>query len=65
MHLQPAALAIVHEASLPEPIHEETHPRPGCSDHLREGLLADFGDKSFGRPLDSCEKARFLRKDEG
>src|ERR1019366_9261051 len=31
-----------------EPIHEKTDPRPGCSYHLGEGLLADLGDHSLG-----------------
>jgi len=44
MYLQPAALAIVHEAQLSEPIHEEAHPRPGRADHLGERLLTDIGE---------------------
>ena len=43
MNLHPA-LPVVEEAQLSEPVHEETDPRPGRADHLREGLLANLGD---------------------
>jgi hypothetical protein len=49
MHLKPAALAVVNEAKLSEPVHEEAHPRPGRADHLGERLLTDVGDNRFGR----------------
>jgi hypothetical protein len=47
MNLQPV-LAIVNEAQLSEPVHEKTDPRPGCADHIGEGLLADLGDYRLG-----------------
>ena len=39
---------IVNEAHRPEPVHEETDPRPGCAHHLREGLLTHLGDYNLG-----------------
>ena len=47
MNLQPAP-AIVNEAQFPEPIHEETDPRPGCTHHLGQRLLTDLGDYRLG-----------------
>jgi hypothetical protein len=46
MNLHPAP-AIVNEAQLSEPIHEKTHPRPGCAYHLGKGLLTDLRDYSL------------------
>ena len=47
MDLQ-AFAAVVNEAHLPEPVHEEIHPRPRCAHHLCEGLLTHLGDYSLG-----------------
>ena len=47
MNLQALPAVIVNEAQLSEPIHEKTDPRPGCADHLCEGLLTDLGDYSL------------------
>ena len=48
MNLQPAPAIIVNEAQRSKPIHEKTDPRPGCADHLGEGLLTDLGDYNLG-----------------
>jgi hypothetical protein len=48
MNLQPAASVIVDEAQFPESVHEKADPRPGCTDHLRQGFLAHLGDYSLG-----------------
>ena len=51
MNLQPAPAIIVNEAQLSEPVHEKTDPRPGCTDHLCEGLLTDLRDYRLGHPF--------------
>jgi len=43
--------AIVDEAQLSEAVHEETHSRAGCANHLCEGLLADSRDYSVGHAV--------------
>ena len=48
VNLQYIAGAIIDEPQFPEPVHEEADPRPGCADHLRQGLLADLGDYRLG-----------------
>jgi len=42
-----SAVVIVDKAMLPEPIHEMTNPRPGCTDHLCQCFLIDSGKHSF------------------
>lgn len=39
---------ILDQSQAPEFVHEEADPGPGRADHLRQGLLADFGDDRFG-----------------
>jgi hypothetical protein len=39
---------VVNEAQF---VHEETHTGPGCSDHLRKRLLADFRDDGLRFPF--------------
>jgi hypothetical protein len=42
-------LAVVaNEAQSPEPVHEEIDSRAGCSHHLCQRLLTDFGNCNFG-----------------
>jgi hypothetical protein len=48
MNLQRAARVIVDEAQFPESVHEKADPRPGCTDHIRQGFLAHLGDYSLG-----------------
>ena len=45
---QPAAVAVIDKAQLPELIHELTDPRPGGADHLCQVVLADSGNDRFG-----------------
>ncbi len=47
MDLQPAVVAVVDKAQLPELIHEMTDPRPGGADHLRQVVLIDAGKYCF------------------
>ena len=39
---------VANEAQLPEPVHEKADPRPGCTNHLCQSLLTDFGNCNFG-----------------
>ena len=39
---------VVDEAKLFELVHEMTDARPGGADHLRQTLLADFGEDGLG-----------------
>ncbi len=36
------AAVVVNRAQFSKFVHEETHPGPGRSDHIRKRLLADF-----------------------
>ena len=36
------AAVVVNKPQFSKFVHEETHPGPGRSDHIRKGLLADF-----------------------
>jgi len=38
------AAVVIDQAQFSKFVHEETHPRPGRSDHLRKRLLTDFCD---------------------
>jgi hypothetical protein len=40
--VNPNLTVIFDEAQFSEAIHEKTHARPGCADHLRQYLLADL-----------------------
>ena len=50
MDLQ-STLAIVDEAQLSEPVHEEADPRPGGADHLGKRLLTDLRNYRLGYAL--------------
>ena len=41
---QHPAAVVVDVAKIAEPIEEEADTRSGGADHLRQGLLTDFGD---------------------
>ena len=43
-----SAVIIVDKAMLPESVHEMTDPRPGCTDHLCQRILAYSGNNGFG-----------------
>ena len=47
MDLQPAVVAVIDKAQLPELIHEMTDPRPGGADHLCQVVLTDAGNDRF------------------
>ena len=47
MDCQPAAVAVIDKAQLPELIHEMTDPRPGGADHLCQVVLTDSGNYLF------------------
>jgi hypothetical protein len=47
MDCQPAAVAVVDKAQLPELIHEMADARPSGADHLCQVVLADAGDDRF------------------
>ena len=49
MDLQFAVVTDESESS--ELVHEETHPRPGCPDHLGKRLLTDLGDDGLRSAL--------------
>ena len=38
------AAAVVNKAQLAKAVHEEADARPGCADHLRQGLLRDLAE---------------------
>ena len=40
---------VMNETQLLEFVHEEVDPRPSCTYHFREGLLAHLSDCSLGR----------------
>ena len=42
---------VIDKAKLPELIHEEIDPRPGCADHLCQVFMIDPGNYSFGLAL--------------
>jgi hypothetical protein len=48
MDCQPAAVAVVDKAQLPELIHEMTDPRPSGADHLCQVVLTHSGNDGFG-----------------
>ncbi|OFW24229.1 MAG: hypothetical protein A3H27_15745 [Acidobacteria bacterium RIFCSPLOWO2_02_FULL_59_13] len=48
MDSQFAAVFVINEAVILELIHEMTHPRPGCADHMCQGFLIDSGKHSLG-----------------
>jgi len=49
-----------NETQFPEPIHNETDSRAGCSEHFGQCLLADFGSVGFGFALISmvCDQQK-------
>jgi len=47
MNCQPAAVAVIDKAQLPELVHEMTDPRPGGADHLGQVILTDSGNDRF------------------
>src|SRR5258708_22956884 len=42
---------VFDESQFAKAVHEETDPRTGCADHLRQGLLADFGEDRLRRAV--------------
>jgi hypothetical protein len=38
---------VANEAHLPEPVHEEAHPRPSGAHHLGQSFLTDLGNCNF------------------
>ena len=51
MDCQPAVVAVIDKAQLPEFIHEMTDPRPGGADHLGQVILTDSRNYNFGLAL--------------
>ena len=47
MDHQPAVVAVIDKAQLPELVHEMTDPRPGGADHLCQVFLIDSGEHKF------------------
>src|SRR5437667_9370491 len=47
MDCQPAAVAVIDKAQLPELIHEMIDPRPGGADHLGQAVLTDSENYRF------------------
>jgi hypothetical protein len=47
MDFQPAVVAVIDKAQLPELIHEMTDPRPGGANHLCQVVLTDSGNYRF------------------
>jgi len=51
VNVQIISNVVVDESELSESVHEEADPRTRRSNHLREGLLAESGDRHLGHPF--------------
>jgi hypothetical protein len=47
VNLQFITSVVINESQFPKFIHEKANPRAGCTHHLCQRLLTDFGDSNF------------------